>query len=139
MSKPKPIQFVPTTSDEVLAIPQISKLLTTVVNTDKTKPINASRINSAVISSNTNIQIYNIQAVDANNRNVTVEIQYNPVTSTAILSDVSQNNQAKPVTTVTEVKDITNRQIVFTTNPQTITEAKEFKRITDQITKSHPT
>jgi hypothetical protein len=123
MTNPKPIKTVTVNPETVLAIPQIKKELVKIMSTDTTTTLE-SRIVSVEQSSKTNVNVYNIHTVDSQNKNVVVEIFYNPVTTQTNVIDVSEVGKTPSFITETVVREVTGRTEVTTNNTQTIKETK---------------
>lgn len=109
-----------------------------IVNADATVELETSKITSVTVSKNTNVQVYQIKAADANNKPVSIEIIYNPTTQETTVVDVSEVKTDKKIITTTITKETTGVSDVTTTNTDIIKQSKEYTQITDFLKKNHP-
>jgi hypothetical protein len=83
------------------------------------------------------VDVYTIRTVDANNHPISVEVSQNPITKVVKVVDVVKIIESQKTVTETTVQEFTGKSEVLTTNVATIKESKEFKKITDYISKNH--
>lgn len=110
-----------------------------IINTDTKKTLETSKIISVVKSEQTNVHVYTITTLNSKNENVNVQIVYNPSTEVVKSVDIGHTIDAsQKIVTQTVVQEYTGKTEVTTSNIATITETKEYKKITDFINKNHP-
>lgn len=118
---------------------QISAELIKIINTDTKKTLETTKIISVVKSEQTNVHVYTITTLNNKNENVNVQIVYNPSTEVVKSVDVGHAiDSAQKIVTQTVVQEYTGKTEVTTSNIATITETKEYKKITEFINKNHP-
>ncbi len=136
--RPKPVVALPISADEILTNKEITSQLIKIVNTDTTKTtLDVSRVTSITKTERASLDVYTIKTVDVNNSPISVEIIQNPITRT-VKVEVDKVDVTQQTLTQTTVQEFTGKSEVLTTNVATIKESKEFKKITDYITKNHP-
>lgn len=110
-----------------------------IINTDTKKTLETSKIISVVKSEQTNVHVYTITTLNSKNENVNVQIVYNPSTEVVKSVDIGHTIDAsQKIVTQTVVQEYTGKTEVTTSNIATITETKDYKKITDFINKNHP-
>lgn len=108
------------------------------MNTDASSTtLQTSRITSVVRSEKTSVDIYTVYAVDANNLPISIQLVQNPLTRVVKVVDVAKVDEEQRTMTETTVQEFTGKSEVLTTNVATIRESKEFKKITEYISKNH--
>lgn len=110
-----------------------------IINSDTKNTLETTKITSVVKSEQTNVHVYTITTLNSKNENVNVQIVYNPSTEVVKSVDIGHPIDAsQKVVTQTVVQEYTGKTEVTTSNIATITETKEYKKITDFINKNHP-
>lgn len=136
---PKPVVYIPIAPAILTTIPVLQAEVIKYVNIDSTKPLDTSKIISVTESMNTNTKIYTIRTVEAKtNKVVSIEAAYNPTTGAVNVVDVSEVHPEVVKKTVNVVKDVSGVSQISTTSTEEIKVTKEFKQITDFLSKNHP-
>lgn len=104
LAVPKPVILRPRNPEVIIKIPVIEQQVNKIISLDTSKALDTTKITSVTVSENTNVEVYNIRAIDANNKSVAIEIVYNPANGASVVVDVSEVKSEKPVTTTTETK-----------------------------------
>jgi hypothetical protein len=137
--QPKPFISTPIPAVDIEKNSMISAELIKIINSDSTKTLETSKIISVIKSEQKSVDVYKITTLNSKNENVTVEIIYSPSSEVVKSVEVAQAVEtSQRVVTQTVVQEYTGKTEVTTSNIATITETKEYKKITDFISKNHP-
>lgn len=90
MAIPKPVIYTPVAPIVIMNIPVLEKEVRKIINTDVTQALETTKITSVTVSKNTNLQVYEIKATNAQGKSVNIEIVYNPTTQQTTVVDVSE-------------------------------------------------
>jgi hypothetical protein len=137
--RPKPIVSVAVSSEEILSNQEVTAQLVKLIKVDSSKTtFDTTSIISIEKSESTSVEVYTVRALDANNQVISIQLHQQPNTRIVRVVDVASVNETQKTHTETTVQEFTGKSEVLTTNTATIKESKEFKKITEYISKNHP-
>lgn len=85
---PKPIVTAPVAPTIIKEVAILESEVKKVLKVSTSSTLEMTQISSVTVSQNTNVQVYHVKATDNEDKEVDIEIVYNPTTEEAIVTDV---------------------------------------------------